>query len=100
MPKTLNIVFDYLTTQYGHQHLWLKLEARTSCLENYRYPIDFYVVSSTGHELAEFDGTKWYYINPCLLTFNVAIHGIPPSTAGHIHLNALTIEGFMQTFGI
>ncbi len=100
LPKTLNEVFDCLTAQYGHHHLWLKLEPLTYCPGNCLYPINFYVVSSSGQELAEFDGTWWYYINPCFLTFNVMVHGVPPSTVGHFQLDKNNVIGFMGGFGI
>ena len=100
LPKTLREVFDFLTDQYGHQHLWLNLEPRKSHLNNFRFLIDFRVVSSSGQELAEFDGARWYYINPCLLKFNVTVHGLPPSNAGHFQLDKNRIIGFMNSFGI
>lgn len=100
LPKTLREVCDFLTGQYGHQHLWLNLEPRTSHLNNFRFLIDFRVVSSSGQELAEFDGTQWYYINPCFLTFNVTVHGLPPSTVGDFQLDKNRVIGFMNSLGI
>ncbi|EHO5973680.1 TPA: hypothetical protein QHB96_004457 [Citrobacter freundii] len=100
MPKTLIEVFDYLTTERGHQYLWLNLTPRTSYLGSFRLPIDFLVVSSSGQELAEFDGTGWYYINPGFLTFDVAVHGVPPSTVGTIPLDKNSVIDLKKTFVI
>lgn len=100
MPKTLIEVFDYLTTERGHQSLWLNLTPRTSYLDSFRLPIDFLVVSSSGQELAEFDGTRWYYINPGFLTFDVAVHGTPPPTLGHLPMDKQKASDFMECFGI
>lgn len=63
MPKTLRQVFDYLTTQCGHQYTWLGYRSWPDAQQPPNHNEQPFITSCSGRELAEYDGVIWYFTN-------------------------------------
>ncbi|MDQ9388639.1 MULTISPECIES: hypothetical protein [Serratia] len=63
MPKTLKEVCDYLTTKCGHQKVWIVWVPWSSKSIPMFFQQQPVVISCSGRQLAEYDGSVWCYIN-------------------------------------
>lgn len=63
MPKMLNDVCGYLTNECNHQDLWIDWRAWPAGPIPSHLTEQPIIISSSGRDLADYDGTFWYFIN-------------------------------------
>ncbi|WP_270655237.1 hypothetical protein [Enterobacter bugandensis] len=101
LPNTLNEVCDYLTTECGHQHLWLDWRAWPAGPRPPHLNKQPFVTSCSGRELAEYDGAKWCFINCTeFLYFNDVDDVAKPETIKYAYLTADDIDTHRMYSGL
>lgn len=92
MPKMLNEVCDYLTNECHHQGLWIDWRPWPSGPMPPHLTEQPFVTSCSGRELADYNGTCWYFMNNYgYLQFDVIVDFNDPLVTRHSPLDAESI---------
>lgn len=101
MPKTLREVCDKLISQYGHQDLWCDWRPWPDKPGRPNLAQQPVVISCSRRELAEYDGTKWHFLNSKeYLVFNSVDDFYNPAVAGDMYLDDMAFKTLQLIFSL